>query len=156
MASDLGFCCNKDHFSDSVPKHSCDFFFFFPGHARNLSRSFLTKLYLPVSLWKENKMKKQQLEIAFYSDGHLGSEALLPIRKVPPLLFLYPLSLSLASILLLRPPSYIRATASVVPSSTVTNWHAEFSTGTLNSRDQAYRESSFISFPLWKLFMFIT
>lgn len=70
------------------------FYFFFPGHARNLSRSFLTKLYLPVSLWKENKMKKQQLEIAFYSDGHLGSEALLPIRKVPPLLFLYPLSLS--------------------------------------------------------------
>lgn len=57
-----------------------------------------------------------------------------------------PLS-SLSTIILLCLPSCIRATASVVPSSTVTNWHAEFSTGTLNPRDQAYRESSFISFP---------
>lgn len=39
--------------------------------------------------------KTKQLEIAFYSDGHLGSEALLPIPKVPPLLsllYLYALS----------------------------------------------------------------
>ncbi len=49
---------------------------------------------------KENR-KKQQLEIAFHSDGHLGSEALLPIRKGPsPALPAVPLS-SLCPILLL-------------------------------------------------------
>lgn len=58
-----------------------------------------------------------------------------------------PCSSSILSILLLCLPSSIRPTASVVPSSTVTNWHAEFSTGTLNPGDQAYRESSFISSP---------
>lgn len=121
----------------------------------DFSRSFLTKLHLPVRVAvgrRKRKEKQQQLEIAFYSDGHLGSEALLPIRKVPPDLFCYSLLCSpcRASILSLHYsflPSCIRATASVVPSSTVTNWHAEFSTGTLNPGDQAYRESSFIPPP---------
>lgn len=36
----------------------------------------------------------------------------------------------------------------IVSSSTATNWHAAFSSGTLNPGDQAYRESSFISLPL--------
>lgn len=67
---------------------------------------------------------------------------LSPLFSLP---CLYPLSLRYSFTLSLS--SCIRATASVVPWSTVTNWHAEFSTGTLNPRDQAYRESSFISSP---------
>lgn len=55
-----------------------------------------------------------------------------PSPAVPtvPLSFLYPF-------LLLRLPSYIRTTAFVLPPSTVTNWHAEFSNRTLNPGDQA-------------------
>lgn len=81
-----------------IPKCSAAIFFW----SCSEPQSFLTKLYLPVRVavgrriiqWKKNN-KKQQLEIAFYSDGHLGSEALLPIPKVPPLLsllYLYALS----------------------------------------------------------------
>lgn len=69
-----------------------------------------------------------------------GPSPAVPAVPAVPLCALFP-------ILLLCLPYYIRATASVVSSSTVTNWHAEFSTGTLNPRDQAYRESSFISSP---------
>lgn len=50
-------------------------------------------------------------------------------------------------ILLFCLPSYIRAAASVVPSSADTNWHAQFSTGTFNPKDWAHRKSSFISSP---------
>lgn len=41
---------------------------------------------------KQNRQRKnkQPLEIALYSDGHLASEALLPIHNLLPLLRLYP------------------------------------------------------------------
>lgn len=106
-----------------------------------------------VRLLVEGNIK--QLEIVSYLDGHLGWEALLAIRKVQPDLFasLSPVlpAVSASSLSLffysVCPPSYIRAAAAVVPSSADTNWHAQFSTGTFNPKDQAYRKSSFISSP---------
>lgn len=142
VASHLGFLCNFFIQSQMFSSNMSTFFW----HSSTSPSHWL--------LVEAIQKRKKQLEIAFHSDGHLGSEALLPIRKVPLDLFCFslPCSPSSASILSLQYsflclPSCVRATSSVLPSGTVTNWHAEFSTGTLNPRDQACRQSSFISSP---------
>lgn len=155
MALDLGFCCNKENFSDSVPNAHQHFFFLV------MLGVFSDKVLLACSvaagrreIKKQNKKTPTGNSFWFRWTSGLRGFITNP-HKVPPLLSLlclYPLY----PILLLSLPSYNRATAFVVSSSTVTNWHAEFSSGTLNPGDQAYRESSFISPSLWKLFMFIT
>lgn len=117
-------------------------------------RSFLTKPYLPVSVpvgGRKENTKQLESFLFRWTSGLRGFITNLqgPSRFILPLsLLLSPLCLCLHSpVFFSLPASYIRATASIVPPSTVTNWHAEFSTGTLNHRDQGCRESSFISSP---------
>lgn len=61
--------------------------------------------------------------------------------------------LSLPPYFILSALLYIKAAVSVVPSSTVTNWHVEFSTGTFNPGDEAYKRSPFYSLPLEIMFI---
>jgi len=113
---------------------------------------FLAKLYFPLTLavGRSNTKEKKTTgnSFSFRWTSRLRGIITNPqgpswfILLLSPLLSpfcLYPLFLCL--------PSCVRATSSVLPSGTVTNWHAEFSTGTLNPRDQACRQSSFISSP---------
>lgn len=142
VASDLGFCCNKDNFSDSVPNAQRRYF---SGHAWSLDLFWQSSTCLLVWLLVEGEEKKKTTGNSFLFRWTSGLRGFITNPQGPsPALPAVPLS---SLILLLCLPSYIRTTASVVPSSTVTNWHAELSTGTLNPRDQAHRESSFISSP---------
>lgn len=79
----LGCFFSEDNFPDSVENAQQGFF---SVHAQSVDHFWQSPTCLLVCLLVEGK-KIQNNWKAFYSDGHLGSEALLPICKVPPDLF---------------------------------------------------------------------
>lgn len=135
---DLGFCGNT--FFRFSPKCLAAMLSYQVQRLDFLLRKFFFHVSMAVG-WRKYKTTTGYSILFRWTSGLRGfiTNPQGPARFICFSLPCYPFCVCILSlpVILFCLPSYISAAASVVPSSADTNWHAQFSTGTFNPKDQA-------------------